>query len=132
MNDVFAFQPEGFVPAGDTPLEDFIAKFEAVTFVIDPDTNHERTVVFSNTDDLFTGSGSQFPGGPANWDVVSPVTLGTLNPLPVGEHAVRVSWTLSAMHCDGIADSIDDNCLPEGQFVYAFVPAFQVTPGHFQ
>lgn len=132
MNDSFEFVPDEFEPAAGatTPLEDFIAKFVQVKFVIDPGAKHEKTVVFPNNGEFFTGPGNLFPDIPENWDVVSPITLGTLKPLPVGEHAVRVFWTLSAMHCDGIGDSIDDNCLPEGEFVYTFVPAFEVVPGH--
>jgi hypothetical protein len=33
VNDTFASTPAGFLPAGATPLEDFIAKFTAVKYV---------------------------------------------------------------------------------------------------
>jgi hypothetical protein len=133
MSGSFDAVPEDFEPAGDTPLEDFLAKFMAVKFVIDPGTKHEKTVVFPNDGNLFTGPASLFGDAPPGWTVASPVTLGALKPLPVGKHAVRVLWRLSAMHCDGIADVVDENCLPGGEeFVYSFVPAFEVVPGHLR
>jgi hypothetical protein len=131
MNDSFAAVPEAFEPAeGATkPLEDFLAKFVQVRFVIDPGTRQEKTVIFPNDGNLFTGIGSQFPDTPANWDVVSPITLGTLKPLSVGDHLVELYWTLSALHCDGLAANIDENCLPAGEFLYSRRP-FTVVPGH--
>ena len=42
----------GFEPAGATPLEDFIAKFIGVKYVVDPGTSKEKTYVFGNDDDL--------------------------------------------------------------------------------
>lgn len=131
MNDSFAAVPDEFEPAqGATkPLEDFLAKFVQVRFVIDRGTRQEQTVVFPNDGNLFTGPGSLFPGTPANWDVVSPIALGTLKPLPVGDHLVEVYWTLSDLHCDGLVANIDENCLPAGEFLYSRT-RFTVVPGH--
>jgi hypothetical protein len=126
MNDTFKLVPRDFVPAGATPLDDFRAKFQGVKFVIDPGTAQEKTVVFSNTDDLFIGSGSQFPGTPENWDVVSPVTMGTLSPLPAGPHVVDVYWLFSAMHCDGLGKKITSNCLTAGEYPYNIGRTFEV------
>src|SRR5262249_5405748 len=74
MNGTFEQVPEGLMPDGDTPLEDFIAKFSAVKYVIDPGTKQEKTVAFPNDGNLFTGTlfGDV---------VVSPITFGTLKPL---------------------------------------------------
>jgi hypothetical protein len=132
MNDHFESVPAGFVPApgATTPLEDFVQKFVQVRYVIDPNSEHEQTVVFPNAGNLFTGPVSLFPGLPEDFKaVVSPATLGTLRPLPVGDHAVEVYWTLSAQHCDGLGDVVDENCLPGEEFLYVN-PPFTVTPGH--
>jgi hypothetical protein len=51
-NLTFEIVPAGFVPEGNTPLEDFIAKFIGVKYVIDPGTQHQRIYVFPNDDDL--------------------------------------------------------------------------------
>ena len=125
----FALVPEGFEPAGETPLEDFLAKFAAVKYVIDPGTSQEKTVVFPNDGTLFTRPATVFPGGSPNREYVTPITLGPLQPLSVGDHAVDVSWVFRAMHCDGIAANIDENCLPAGETRILTVQ-FEVTPGH--
>jgi hypothetical protein len=122
MNHTFEAVPAGFVPVGATPLEDFLAKFSGVKYVIDPGTEHSRTTVFRNVGDLFIGT---FEGLPR----VSPITLGTLNPLPVGEHTVVVYWEFSAMHCDGKGVVLDENCIPAGESTRNAV-TFEVTPGH--
>lgn len=110
VNDSFDAVPERFVQAGATPLEDFQAKFTALKLVIDAGTRQERTVVFPNEGNLFTGPADIFPGNPADWFVVTPVTLGTVQPLSVGDHVVQVYWVFSAMHCDGVAAIVEENC----------------------
>ena len=123
MEHTFVEVPAGFMPAGETPLEDFIAKFSEVRYVIDPGTKHEKTVVFPNSDALFAGEDEGLV-------LVSTGTLGTVHPLPVGEHVVDVYWVFNAMHCDGIAASIDENCFPAGETKNVAGLAFTVTPGH--
>jgi hypothetical protein len=120
---------EGFVPAGDTPVEDFIAKFTALKLVIDAGTRQEKTVVFPNDGNVFTGPATLFPGNPEEWALVIPITLGTVQPLPVGDHVVDVYWIFGDVHCDGVAANIVENCFPEGETLYVTV-AFEVTPGH--
>jgi hypothetical protein len=122
MNHTFEAVPEGFVPAGTTPLEDFLAKFSRVKYVIDPGTKHSKTTVFQNGSSLFIGTFAGFPR-------VSPVTLGTLKAPPVGEHTVEVYWEFSAMHCDGFDTVIPKNCIPAGETKVSTVK-FEVTPGH--
>jgi hypothetical protein len=122
LNHTFEAVPEGFVPAGTTPLEDFVAKFSGVRYVIDPGTNQSKTTVFENVGDLFIGTFSGFPR-------VSPVTLGTLNPLPIGEHTVEVYWEFSAMHCDGFDPVSNASCIPAGE-TKVNTRTFEVTPGH--
>jgi hypothetical protein len=132
VNDTFESVPtpeEGFVPAGDTPVEDFIAKFTALKLVIDAGTRQEKTVVFPNDGNVFTGPATLFPGNPEEWALVIPITLGTVQPLPVGDHVVDVYWVFGDVHCDGVAANIVENCFPEGETQYVTV-AFEVTPGH--
>lgn len=120
--DAYDDFPDGFAPVGDTPQEDFIAKFQAVKYVIDPGTRREKTVVFPKDASLFVLQGD-------DGDVTSPITLGALGPLPVGEHAVDVYWHMSAKHCDGLGDELDVNCLAAGEFFYARWE-FEATAGH--
>jgi hypothetical protein len=124
MAQTFEAVPEGFTPAGDTPLEDFIAKFIEVKYVIDPGTQHEKTVIFPNGDKLFVDP--DFNGGV----LVSPITLGLLKPEPVGPHVFDLYWSFSALHCDGLAANVDENCLPAGEFRLGPTRAFEVTAGH--
>jgi hypothetical protein len=130
MAHTFAVAPAGFVPAGATPLEDFMAKFVSVKYVIDPGTVQETTYVFSNNGNLWTGT--SLGGLP----LVNSLTLGLLMPRSVGEHVVEVYWVFSAMHCDGIGDVIapyleGGNCLAAGEN-RLFSPHITVTPGAAQ
>ena len=124
MNTSFEAMPEEFVPAGETPLEDFLAKFVAVKYVIDPGTRQEQTYVYPTSDKLWIGTTAGFP-------VVWPGTLSKLPPLSVGEHFVIVYWVFNAMHCDGFAAVVDENCLGPGEIAYVPV-RFEVTPGAAQ
>jgi hypothetical protein len=96
--------PEGFVPAGATPLEDFLAKFVGVKYVLDSGTLQERTYFYPNGDKIWTGIIDVLPS-------VWPGTLSIASPLSIGTHVVEVYWVFSAMHCDGLAAVIEENCL---------------------
>jgi hypothetical protein len=122
MSPTFVAVPAGFVPAGATPLEDYIAKFVGVKYVVDPGTHHEKTYVFANSADL-----GVFDDGVAI--LANPVTLGTLKPLSVGTHVVDSYLIFRAMHCDGFADSVEDDCLPPGETLFSRVQ-LTVRPGH--
>jgi hypothetical protein len=122
MNASFDATPAEFEPAGDTPLADFIAKFTSVKYVVDPGTAQEKTHAFDNTEDLFTGTQDGFV-------VANSITMATFHPLSVGEHVVDVFWHLSALHCDGFGDVVEENCLPAGEFKFDTIP-FEVKPGH--
>ena len=104
--------PPGFVPApGATPVDDFLAKFVGVKYVIDPGTRQEQTYLFPNSDKLFIrdlGSSTLF----------NPITLGTLHPLSAGQHVIEIYWRFSALHCDGIGASLADNCLQAGETLF--------------
>jgi hypothetical protein len=120
-NHTFEVIPEGFIPAGATPFEDFVNKLVAVKYVIDPGTPQERTVVFPNSHKLWTGIIDGYP-------TANTVTLGTLRPLRPGKHVIEVHWIFRAMHCDGFDDVIGENCLSAGDFLYDRYE-IQVTPG---
>jgi hypothetical protein len=131
MNDAFDAVPTGFVPIGDTPLEDFVAKFVAVKYVVDPGTDEEETFVFPNSGTLWTGTGIG-PGILFTLQHVNTLTLNTLHPLPVGPHRIDLYWTFSAMFCDGLSDSIEQSCIPAGDTRIGAPgrPAFDVVSPH--
>jgi hypothetical protein len=132
VNGHFAAVPEEFVPAGETPVEDFQAKFTALKLVIDPGSPQERAVVFPNTGDVFAGPGNAiFPDAPEEVLVLIPASLGTVQPLPVGNHVVHGYWIFSAMHCDGFGTDTTPggNCFPSGATRLLQLP-FKVVPGH--
>jgi len=124
MNTSFEAVPEEFVPAGANPPEDFLAKFVAIKYVVDPGTRQEQTYVYPISNKLWSGAVAGFP---AVW----PGTLSKLPPMSVGEHFVVVYWVFSAMHCDGLAAVVDENCLGPGEVPYVAV-RFEVTPGAIQ
>jgi hypothetical protein len=108
--------PPDYVPGAETPLEDLVAKLDAVKVVVDGGTKQERTTVFSPAEALRTD---------VTWDQLdahnpevppfpTAATLPRMRPLKVGEHTVEVVWVLGAMHCDGLGASVADNCLPAG------------------
>jgi len=115
--------PKGFEPAGATPLEDFIAKFIGVKYVVDPGTAQEQTYVFTNVGDV--GAIAEIDG----LAVVNAVTMGTLAPLSVGGHVVESYFSMSAMHCDGLGRVVEQNCLRAGDTLYEQI-TFEVTAGH--
>jgi hypothetical protein len=122
MNVEFAAVPADFVAAGDTPLEDFIAKLIGVKYVVDPGTSKQKTYVFGNDEDL----GIVFD---ADAVIANTLTLGVLKPLSVGDHVVESYLLFSAMHCDGFGADVASNCLPAGEVLFSSV-TFTVTPGH--
>ena len=115
MNVAFDVVPPGFVPAGTTPLADFKAKLIGVKYVIDPGTKQEKTYQFPNDDSLGTILNRD------GFDIANPVTLGTLKPLSVGDHAVDSYLIFSGMHCDGLGDVVADNCLGPGEVLFTTV-----------
>ena len=121
MNTTFASAPAGFVPAGATPLDDFLAKFVAAKYVVDPGTRQAKTYVFPKSSRLWTG---QVDGLPA----VTTATLGLLQPLSPGQHLVEVYWGMSAQHCDALGDVIADNCLPAGEVLFNRIPFVVTAP----
>lgn len=129
MAKSFESVPPEFVPAGATPLDDFLAKFVGVKYVVDAGTRHEQTYVYRNTSQLWVGS---WVGGPADgYPLVSPITMGALKPLRIGRHTVDRYWLLSALHCDGLDANLAENCLPAGESFLGGT-GFEVTSGAAQ
>jgi len=122
VNTSFAAIPDGFVPTGATPLEDFLAKFTGAKVVVDPGTSEEKTYIFPKSNKLWMDTFSGFPA-------VQTATLTILKPVRVGEHSVQLYWEFSAMHCDGFGNVVQDNCLGPGEVAYGPLTTFQVTPG---
>lgn len=123
MNTSFESVPNGFVPAGATPLDDFRAKFVGVKYVIDPGTPQEQTAEFQTGPGLFTGTLDGFP-------IVSGGTLSIHRPLNIGDHVIQVFWVMNAEHCDGFGAG-EENLLPAGEVPYVTGTAFKVmAPPH--
>ena len=106
--------PDGFVPEGDTPLEDFLAKFVGVKYVVDPGTNKQRTYSFDNLDQMAVQVIDGLPS-------VNTVTMAALHPLSRGEHVIQTFWMFDAMHCDGIGAVVAENCFPAGETLHSQV-----------
>lgn len=125
LNRTFEVTPAGFEPAGATPVEDFVAKFAAVRYVIDPGTRQARSYLFTNDGNLATAISFGLP-------VVNPLTLGTVGPLRVGTHKIETYWTFGAPHCDGFGADTGPggNCFPAGETQLPTM-TFEVRPGHF-
>ena len=103
MNRKFQGKPKGFVPAGDTPLTDFLAKFVAAKVVVDAGTPGEQVFVFTDASKLLVGD-----------NTVNAVTMGVMPALPVGQHTVDAYWVMRALHCDGFPKP-KGGCLPAGE-----------------
>lgn len=100
--------PDGYVPAGATPLEDFVAKFVAIRYVVDEGTPHEFTVEFANGPLLWTGDHATNP----DIALATPMTLGAIRPLSAGPHTVRTFWIMSDIQCDGWSAVVEESCFP--------------------
>jgi hypothetical protein len=120
MNTSFEAVPAEFVAAGATPLDDFLAKFVAVKYVVDAGTKQARTYVIPSSDRLWIGELEGFPA-------VNTVTLGSLHPLSVGQHTVAVYWVFNGMQCDGFAANAVENCFSAGETFYT-ATQFTVSP----
>jgi hypothetical protein len=127
ITPTFESFPPGFVPTGDTPTEDFVAKFVGVKYVIDPGTKQQRTYLYENRGRLWIGDGGDAFDFPTV--LVNTITVGLLKPLKAGEHSIEVYWVFNGMHCDGFPDgTVEENCLGPGDVLFNQF-AFEVTAG---
>jgi hypothetical protein len=106
---------DGYVFAGDTPMDDFVAKLEAVTYVIDEGTANETTHLFSDPAAIDLVTTADRLGLP------DPIPIQLLLPRlptpPVGRHTVRVYYRLSADHHDGFPPEVGED--PEWHWMRA-------------
>ena len=125
MGSSFESVPEGYVPAGATPTEDFVARFVSARIVVDAGTSTERTYVFPKSAKLWTG---EWPAGDfEGFPTVSTVPLTVVKPLSVGEHTFELYWNMNGVHCDGLGANPEENCLPDGEFLWG-LRTFEVHP----
>jgi hypothetical protein len=110
MDSRFEQKPSGFATDFGTPLDDFRAKLASIEYLVDAGSAYQSNRSFPGDNNLWVGQLPTAPGLPA----VNTVTLGALDPLPVGTHTVDVSWKLSAPHCDGFTSDQGSSCLPQG------------------
>lgn len=101
--------PVGYEPVGTTPLDDFKAKFASFRVYVDEGTPDAFMVEWPNGPDLWVGALGPF-------DLIAPITLGTIRPLSVGDHTARRAFVFSAMSCDGFSSDPDLSCVPAGEF----------------
>ena len=125
MNTSFEEVPADYTPAAPTPAEDFLAKAEWLTYVIDSDTPQEKTYRYRVEDIAAVYAVNEFfPASDLEWPVVH--FLAKLPPLPPGDHTYEAIIEMSARHCDGLGTS-SFNCLEAGRTSLCELP-FTVVP----
>jgi hypothetical protein len=112
--------PPGYEPGSATPLGDFRARFVGIRIFVDEGTPQGFTLEWPNSPKLWVGD-----WGP--YDMATPITLGTVRPLPVGAHSERVAYVMSEMACDGTSADPALSCIPAGETSFATVH-FTVVP----
>jgi hypothetical protein len=112
--------PPGYQPGSARPLDDLRARLVGVRIYVDEETPEAFTVEWANGPNLWVGD-----YGP--YDLASPITLGTVRPLPIGRHTERVAYVMSAMECDGTSADPSLSCIPAGETSFNTVH-FTVVP----
>jgi hypothetical protein len=110
MDSRFEQKPSGFATDFGTPLDDFRGKLASIEYLVDAGSAYQSNRSFPGDNNLWVGQLPTAPGLPA----INTVSLGSLDPLPIGTHTVDVSWKLSAPHCDGFTSDQGSSCLPQG------------------
>ena len=120
--------PAGYVPLRPLPVEDFVTKL-TVRVVTDGGTHRQKTYVFSPAEVVRTDItlDQLEPDAP---QLALAVTMPRMKPLSVGAHTYEVTWVLSAEHCDGLGDVVEENCLPGGEIPIDGGPLTVTTPAH--
>ena len=117
-----AVYPPDYTPARFNPIDDFNQKFVGARFVQDIGTVRARTFTFGRE---VLRTGFELDGLPTSYFPSRP-----LQPLNVGWHTATVFITLSAMHCDGSAPNVDENCIPAGEVQWTGDLPFEVLRRH--
>ena len=110
LDSRFEQKPSGFATDFGTPVDDFRGNLASIEYVVDAGSAYQSNRSFPGDNNLWVGQLPTAPGLPA----INTVSLGSLDPLPVGTHTVDVSWKLSAPHCDGLTADQGSSCLPRG------------------
>ncbi len=86
VNTQYDAMPADFVPAGETPLDDFLAKFQGAWYVVDAGSAQEREYAVPDAGGFTIADidGAVF---------INSVTALILHPLSVGTHTVDVYWS---------------------------------------
>lgn len=113
-NTSFEFVPSGYEPSAATPMEEFLAKAETITYVIDSGTARERTYRFRVRDIVKVDTVDEF-FPPGSWPQPYPIAqyLAKLPPLPPGQHTWSATLHMSARSCDGLGTEAG-NCIGPG------------------
>jgi hypothetical protein len=110
MDSRFEQMPSGFKTDYATPVDDLRGKLQSIEVVVDPGSAYQTNRAFPADNKIWQGELPDAPGLPA----VDSANLGSLDPLPVGQHSVAVYWNFTAPHCDGFTASQGTSCLPAG------------------
>ncbi len=113
MDRFFEQKPSGFATDYATPVDDFRGKLKSIAYVVDPGTAYQSNRSFPGDNKIWEHEMPTARGLPA----VDTVSLGSLDPLPIGTHTVEVSWKFSAPVCDGFSADQGTSCLPQGDIL---------------
>jgi hypothetical protein len=109
--------PDGYVPEEPAPLDDFLAKLDAINIVIDGGTAQEKVHTHEGASAVHTGLLAE-QLDPGFWNG-EPYPLAALMPVvppvSVGEHTYEMILVLRAEHCDGLGPDPELQCLPAGE-----------------
>ncbi len=113
MASSFEQKPSGFATNYATPIDDIRGKLKSIEYTVDAGSAYQANRSFPGDNKLWTGYLPSAPGQQA----INTVSVGSLDPLPIGTHTAEVSWKLAAPHCDGFSADQGTSCLPQGETV---------------
>ena len=117
-------KPSGFATDYATPLDDIRGKLKSIEYTVDAGSAHQANRSFPGDNKIWTG---QLPSAPGQ-QAINTVSLGSLDPLPVGTHTAEVSWNFAGPHCDGFSADQGTSCLPAGETLVKRVSFTVVDP----
>ena len=85
-------------------MDDLRGKLKSIDVVVDAGSAYQSNRSYPGDNKIWAGEHQDGPGLPA----FNSSTLGSLDPLPLGQHTVAVYWNFSAPHCDGFTTSQGD------------------------
>ncbi len=111
VNTSFEQVPSGFATDHATPVDDLRGKLKSIDVVVDAGSAYQSNRSYPGDNKIWAGEHPDGPGLPA----FNSSNLGSLDPLPLGQHTVAVYWNFSAPHCDGFTADQGTSCLPAGK-----------------